>query len=75
MPVLADRPRLAKQWRWGHPRLWRIQRLQPLGDLPLMASAFRQAVEAGRKAYLSGLGRVLTRVALHLDPLTGFLRD
>ncbi len=45
------------------------------GDLPMMASAFKNAVEAGRKAYLSGLGRVLTRGASASDPLTGFLRD
>ena len=37
--------------------------LATAGDLPLMAAAFRQAIEAGRKAYLSGLGRVLTRGA------------
>lgn len=49
--------------------------LATAGDLTLMASAFRQAVEAGRKAYLSGLGRVLTRGAAASDPLTGFLRD
>ncbi len=45
------------------------------GDLPMMASAFRSAIEAGRKAYLSGIGRVLTRGASASDPLTGFLRD
>ncbi|HAD23380.1 MAG TPA: thiazole synthase [Kandleria vitulina] len=45
------------------------------GDLPLMASAFNQAIEAGRKAYLSGLGRVINRGASASDPLTGFLRD
>ena len=49
--------------------------LATAGDLTLMASAFRQAIEAGRKAYLSGLGRVLTRGASASDPLTGFLRD
>lgn len=49
--------------------------LATAGDLTLMAAAFRQAVEAGRKAYLSGLGRVLTRGAAASDPLTGFLRD
>lgn len=49
--------------------------LATAGDLPLMAAAFRQAIEAGRKAYLSGLGRVLTRGASASDPLTGFLRD
>ena len=49
--------------------------LATAGDLPMMASAFKYAVEAGRKAYLSGLGRVLTRGASASDPLTGFLRD
>ena len=49
--------------------------LATAGDLPMMASAFKNAVEAGRKAYLSGLGRVLTRGASASDPLTGFLRD
>ena len=47
--------------------------LATAGDLPMMAAAFRQAIEAGRKAYLSGLGRVLTRGASASDPLTGFL--
>lgn len=49
--------------------------LATAGDLPLMADAFRQAVEAGRKAYMSGLGRVLTRGASASDSLTGFLHD
>lgn len=49
--------------------------LATAGDLTLMASAFRHAIEAGRKAYLSGLGRVLSRGASASDPLTGFLRD
>ena len=44
-------------------------------DLTRMATAFRQAIQAGRNAYLSGLGRVLTRGAAASDPLTGFLRD
>ena len=49
--------------------------LATAGDLTMMASAFKQAIEAGRKAYLSGLGRVLGRGASASDPLTGFLRD
>lgn len=44
-------------------------------DIPVMAGAFRQAIEAGRNAYLAGLGRVLERGAEASDPLTGFLRD
>ena len=49
--------------------------LATAGDLPLMAGAFRRAIEAGRMAYLSGMGRVLLRGASASDPLTGFLRD
>lgn len=49
--------------------------LATAGDLPLMASAFKNAIEAGRKAYLSGIGRVLERGASASDPLIGFLRD
>ncbi len=49
--------------------------LATAGDLPLMARAFRQAIDAGRMAYISGLGRVLVRGASASDPLTGFLHD
>ena len=49
--------------------------LATAGDLPLMAAAFRDAINAGRLAYLSGLGRILARGASASDPLTGFLRD
>ena len=52
-----------------------VTALATAGDLPLMAQAFKMAIEAGRKAYLSGLGRVLSRGASSSDPLTGFLRD
>ncbi len=44
------------------------------GDIPKMAGAFKNAIEAGRAAYLAGLGRVLERGASASDPLTGFLR-
>ena len=49
--------------------------LATAGNLPLMAQAFKEAITAGRKAYLSGLGRVLSRGAEASDPLTGFLRE
>ena len=45
------------------------------GDLPLMARAFKKAIEAGRLAYLSGLGRVLNKGASASSPLTDFLND
>ncbi len=43
------------------------------GNIPGMASAFRQAILAGREAYLSGLGRVKEHGASASSPLTGFL--
>ncbi len=45
------------------------------GDVALMAKAFRLAIEAGRAAYLSGLGRVLSYNAEASSPLTGFLEE
>lgn len=45
------------------------------GDVARMAGAFKSAIEAGRAAYLAGLGRVLERGASASDPLTGFLHD
>ncbi len=44
------------------------------GDIPKMALAFGKAIEAGREAYLSGLGRVQESGEAS-SPLTGFLRD
>lgn len=44
------------------------------GNLPLMASAFRDAINAGRKAYLAGCGAVRNG-ACASSPLTGFLHD
>ncbi|HJA48078.1 MAG TPA: thiazole synthase [Candidatus Agathobaculum intestinipullorum] len=44
------------------------------GDIPAMAEAFKKAIEAGRTAYLSGLGRVRESASAS-SPLTGFLRD
>lgn len=45
------------------------------GDVVAMARAFRMAVEAGRQAYLAGLGRVLDFTGDASSPLTGFLED
>ena len=45
------------------------------GDIPAMAEAFKKAIEAGRSAYLSGMGRVIDKGASASSPLTGFLQD
>ena len=44
------------------------------GDPVAMARAFRKGVEAGREAYIAGLGRV-RKEAEASSPLTGFLRS
>ena len=80
LPVIVDagigRPSQAcEAMEMGTAAIMANTALATAGDLPLMASAFKNAIEAGRKAYLSGLGRVLTRGASASDPLTGFLRD
>lgn len=43
-------------------------------DPEAMASAFKKGVEAGREAFLAGLGRTL-KTAEASSPLTGFLRE
>lgn len=44
------------------------------GDIPLMARAFKEAVKAGRAAYLAGMGRVISH-AEPSSPLTGFIHQ
>ena len=80
LPVIVDagigRPSQAcEAMEMGAAAIMANTALATAGDLPMMAEAFRLAIEAGRKAYLSGLGRVLTRGASASDPLTGFLRN
>lgn len=43
------------------------------GNIPLMARAFRDAIAAGRAAYLSGLGAVTEGHAVPSSPTTGYL--
>ena len=80
LPIIVDagigRPSQAcEAMEMGAAAIMANTALATAGNLPLMASAFRQAIEAGRMAYLAGPGRVLTRGASASDPLTGFLRD
>ena len=80
LPIIVDagigRPSQAcEAMEMGAAAIMANTALATAGDLPLMAAAFRQAIEAGRKAYLSGPGRVLSRGAAPSAPLTRFLRD
>lgn len=45
------------------------------GNIPLMAEAMKDAIAAGRKAFLAGKGRVIESGAQASSPLTGFLHD
>lgn len=80
LPIIIDagigRPSQAcEAMEMGAAAIMANTALATAGNLPMMASAFKNAIEAGRNAYLSGIGRVLSRGASASDPLTGFLRD
>ena len=80
LPIIVDagigRPSQAcEAMEMGAAAIMANTALATAGDLSLMVSAFKDAIDAGRKAYLAGIGRVLTRGASSSDPLTGFLRD
>lgn len=80
LPIIVDagigRPSQAcEAMEMGAAAIMANTALATAGNLPLMASAFMDAINSGRKAYLAGLGRVLTRGASASDPLTGFLHD
>ncbi len=80
LPIIVDagigRPSQAcEAMEMGAAAIMANTALATAGDLPRMAKAFKQAIEAGRDAYLAGLGRVVSRGAVASDPLTGFLRD
>lgn len=78
LPVIVDagigRPSQAcEAMEMGAAAVMANTAIATAGDIPAMAGAFRQAIEAGRAAYLSGLGRVMERGASASSPLTGFL--
>lgn len=80
LPVIVDagigRPSQAcEAMEMGAAAVMANTAIATAGDIPLMAAAFKQAVEAGRAAYLAGLGRVLEQGAAASSPLTGFLED
>jgi thiazole synthase len=79
LPVIVDagigRPSQAcEAMEMGAAAVMANTAIATAGDVPSMAGAFRKAIEAGRAAYRTGLGRVLARGGSASDPLTGFLR-
>lgn len=79
LPIIVDagigRPSQAcEAMEMGAAAIMANTAIATAGNLPLMAQAFRKAIEAGRTAYLAGMGRV-RETASASDPLTGFLGD
>lgn len=80
LPIIVDagigRPSQAcEAMEMGAAAIMANTAIATAGDVPAMAAAFKKAIEAGRAAYLAGLGRVLDRGAAASSPLTGFLAD
>lgn len=80
LPIIVDagigRPSQAcEAMEMGAAAIMANTAIATAGNIPAMAYAFKNAIIAGRQAYLSGLGRVLARGASASDPLTGFLHD
>ena len=80
MPVIVDagigRPSQAcEAMEMGASAVMANTAIATAGDVPMMAGAFKKAIEAGREAYLSGVGRILTKGSAPSSPLTGFLKD
>ena len=75
LPVIGRPSQACEAMEMGAAAVMANTAIATAGDVPAMAGAFKAAIEAGRSAYLSGLGRVLERGASASDPLTGFLRD
>lgn len=80
LPIIVDagigRPSQAcEAMEMGAAAIMANTAIATAGNIPVMAGAFKDAIQAGRAAYLSGPGRVLERGASASDPLTGFLRD
>ena len=79
LPVIVDaglgRPSQAcEAMEMGAAAIMANTAIATAGNVPEMASAFKLAIEAGRKAYLTGMGRVLARGGSASEPLTGFMR-
>ena len=80
LPIIVDagigRPSQAcEAMEMGATAIMANTAIATAGDVPLMAEAFKNAVEAGRRAYLSGRGRVKEKGGSASSPLTGYLED
>ncbi len=79
VPVIVDagigRPSQAcEAMEMGADAVMAYTAVASAGNIPLMAHAFRDAILAGRAAYLSGLGDVVEGHGVPSSPTTGYLR-
>lgn len=79
LPIIVDagigRPSQAcEAMEMGAAAIMANTAIATAGDIPAMAEAFKKAIQAGRAAYLAGLGRVQQKASAS-SPLTGFLED
>ena len=70
-----DLPIIVEAMEMGASAVMANTAIATAGNVPAMAEAFKKAIEAGRSAYLSGLGRTIERGASASSPLTGFLEN
>ncbi len=80
LPIIVDagigRPsQAAEAMEMGAAAVMANTAIATAGDVAAMAHAFKLAIEAGREAYLAGLGRVIEKGAAASSPLIGFLAD
>ena len=79
LPIIVDagigRPSQAcEAMEMGAAAIMANTAIATAGDVPAMAQAFKKAIEAGREAYLAGMGVVREKGGAASSPLTGYLR-
>jgi len=78
LPIIVDagigRPSQAcEAMEMGAAAIMANTAIATAGNIPVMAGAFKKAIEAGREAYLAKVGRVIDQGASASSPLTGFI--
>lgn len=76
LPIIVDagigRPsHAAEAMEMGAAAVMANTAMATANDIPLMSSAFKLAIEAGRQGFLAQPGRILTNQAVPSSPLTG----
>lgn len=80
LPIIVDagigRPSQAcEAMEMGAAAIMANTAIATAGNIPAMAEAFKKAIEAGRSAYLSGMGRRIEKGGSASSPLTNFLHS